>query len=183
MRSSNDRFNLKLLQEIDVKVGNLSNIITGCTILDNGKVLFSEFNLYGSTDRVTLNDSDGNYLCTVKLYPSEGSFYDITSINTNRIAVSIDSCISIVNIDTHNIVHKIKNGYGCCGITHCDDKPYYCSFKEGIRRSDLKNETNQLLVPTKDVGRFSYISCDGNKLFYTSNTGTVTCCDMTGKEI
>jgi hypothetical protein len=50
MRSSNDRFNLKLLQEIDVKVGNLSNIITGCTILDNEKVLFSEYSTYNETD-------------------------------------------------------------------------------------------------------------------------------------
>ena len=63
-----------------MKVGNLSNIITGCTILDNGKVLFSEYSIYNETDytdRMTLNDSDGNYICTGKLYRSEGSFYDI----------------------------------------------------------------------------------------------------------
>jgi hypothetical protein len=41
---------------------------------------------------------------------------------------------------------------------------------------------NQLLVPT-NIGRFSYISCDGNKLFYTSDTQTVSCCDMNGKSI
>jgi outer membrane protein assembly factor BamB len=39
------------------------------------------------------------------------------------------------------------------------------------------------LVPTTDIGQFSYISCDGYKLFHTSKTGTVTCCDMNGKEI
>jgi hypothetical protein len=44
-RRTNDIINLKLLKEIDVKVGNPSNIITGCTILDNGKVLFSEYNV------------------------------------------------------------------------------------------------------------------------------------------
>jgi DNA-binding beta-propeller fold protein YncE len=39
------------------------------------------------------------------------------------------------------------------------------------------------LVPTKEIVQFSYISCDGNKLVYTSKTGTVTCCDLNGKDI
>jgi outer membrane protein assembly factor BamB len=43
--------------------------------------------------------------------------------------------------------------------------------------------TNQLLVPTTGIGEFSYISCEGNKLFYTSDTDTVICCDMNGKQI
>jgi hypothetical protein len=51
-------------------------------------------------------------------------------------------------------------------MTHCDGKLYYCSDWEGIRR--IK----------KDLGQYSYISSDGNKLFCTSNTGTVTCCDI-----
>jgi hypothetical protein len=174
---TNDIINLKLLKEIDVKVGNPFNIITGCTILDNGKVLFSEYNA-----SVTLNDSDGNFIRTVPaLNRKRESFYDITSIDTNTIAVSTDKCISIVNIDTYNILHKIKNGHTCYGITHCDDKLYYCSDSEGIRRFGLM--TNQLLVPTTGIGEFSYISCEGNKLFYTSDTETVSCCDMNGKQI
>jgi DNA-binding beta-propeller fold protein YncE len=54
---------------------------------------------------------------------------------------------------------------------------------EGIQRFDFKTKFSSLLVPTKYVGRFSYISSDGNKLFYTSNTETVSCCDMNGKQI
>ena len=61
-RRTKVRINIKLLKEIDVKVGNPSNIITGCTILDNGKVLFSEYNKYIYIDRVTLNDSEGNLI-------------------------------------------------------------------------------------------------------------------------
>jgi DNA-binding beta-propeller fold protein YncE len=68
-------------------------------------------------------------------------------------------------------------------MTHCDGKLYYCSDWKGNRRIDLKIKTNQLLVPTKDIGQYSYISSDGNKFLYTSNTGTVTCCDMNGKQI
>ena len=166
-----------------MKVGDPSNIITGCTILDNGKVLLSEYNKLKYTDRVTLNNSNGNYIRTVQeLNPPEGSFYDITNIDTNTIAVSISKCISIVALNTHKIVHTIKNDYDCYGITHCDGKLYYCSHSEGIRRFDLKTKTNQLLVRT-EVDEFAYITCDGNKLFYTSNTGTVTCCNMKGKEI
>jgi hypothetical protein len=54
----------KLLKEIDVKVGYRSNIITGCTILDNGKILFSEYNGGQYTNRVSLNDSNGNFIRT-----------------------------------------------------------------------------------------------------------------------
>ena len=107
-RRTNDRINLKILTEIDEKVGYPSNIITGCTILDNGKVLFTEYNEEEYTDRVTLNDRNGKFIRTLlELNPPEGSFHDITSIDTNTIGVSTGTCISIVNIDTQNISHKI----------------------------------------------------------------------------
>ena len=155
-----------------MKVGYRSNIITGCTILDNGKILFSAYNGGQYTYRVSLNDSNGNFISTVEaLTPFEGSFYDITIIDTNTIAVSVCACISIVNIDTHNVLHEIENDYDCGGITHCNGKLYYCSSTEGIRWFDLRTQSNQLLVPTF-IGRFSYIFCGGNKLLYTSYTGT-----------
>ena len=182
-RRTNDIINLKLLKEIDVKVGNPSNIITGCTISDNGKVLFSEYNKSIYIDRVTLNDSNGNYIRTVQpLDPFEGPYYDIASLDTHTIAVSTGTCIRIVNTDTHNLLHKIENDYDCYGITHCDGNLYYCSSHEGIRRFDLNTKTNQVLVPT-EVSAFSYISCDGNRLFYTSSTETISCCDINGKSI
>jgi outer membrane protein assembly factor BamB len=182
-RRTNDRMNLKLLQEIDVTVGDPSNIISGCTILDNGKVLFSEYNLNEYIDRVTLNDSNGNFIRIVHVVESaDGPFHDITSIDTNTIAVSIGSYICIINIDTQNMLHKIENKNPCYGITHCDSKLYYCHGKEGIRQFDMKINTNELLVST-DIGNFSHISCDGNKLLYISDTKTVSCYDMNGKQI
>jgi hypothetical protein len=136
-RRTNDRINLKLLKEIDVKVGNPSNIITGCTILDNGKVLFSEYNANKCTDRVTLNDSEGKFIRIVQETGFFGSsFYDITSIDINTIAVSTSACISIVNINTLKILQNITNNNRArYGITHCDGKLYYCHEQEGIRRS------------------------------------------------
>jgi hypothetical protein len=74
----NDGINLKLLKEIDEKVGDRNNIITGCTILDNEKVLFSEFNESKFTDRVTLNDSNVNYIRTI--HPSAIDFILIISL-------------------------------------------------------------------------------------------------------
>ena len=183
-RRTNDGINLKLLKQIDVQVGNRSEIITGCTMLDNGKVVFSKFNESNETAYVTLNDSNGNYIRSIRGLSFYGDSYcDITSIDINTIAVSVWACITIVNIDTQNVLHEIENDYSCNGITHCDGKLYYCSRGEGIRRFDLRTQSNQLLIPTKDIGRFSYIFCDGNKLFYTSKKGTVICCDMNGKEI
>ena len=183
-RSTNDRINLKLLREIDVKVGVPSNVISGCTILNNGKVLFSEYNAIELKDRVSLNDTNGNYILTVCTFsPFEGSLYGMTSIDTNTIAVSTGRYISIVNIGTQSVLRKIRNDRRCFGITHCDGKLYYCSDSEGIRRFDLKTKINQLLVPTNDEDEYLYISCDGNKLIYTSDTEAVTCCDMNDKQI
>ena len=78
--------------------------------------------------------------------------------------------------------HKIENKNHCNGITHCDNKLYYCRGKEGIRQFDMKTNTNELLVST-DIGNFSHISCDENKLIYISDTQTVSCYDMNGKQI
>ena len=181
-RSTNDRINLKLLREIDVKVGVPSNVISGCTILNNGKVLFSEYNTIELKDRVTLNDTNGNYILTVCTFsPFEGSLYGMTSIDTNTIAVYTGRYISIVNIGTQSVLRKIRNDRRYFGITHCDGKLYYCSDSEGIRRFDLKTQINQLLVPTYNEDEYLNISCDGNKLLYTSDTEAVTCCDMNGK--
>ena len=175
-RRTHDGINLKLLKEIDEKVGDRNNIIIGCTILDNVKVLFSEYNESKFTDRVTLNDSNVNYIRTI--YPldnSQVSLYDVTGIDTNTKAVSTGTCISIINIDTHNILHKIQSNSACHGITHYDGKLYYCSDRKGIRRFDLMTKSNELFIPAKAIGRFSYISCDVNKLFYTSKAETVIC--------
>jgi hypothetical protein len=160
-RRTHDGINLKLLKEIDEKVGDRNNIITGCTILDNWKVLFSEFNESKFTDRVTLNDSNVNYILTIHpLDNTQVSLYDVTSIDTNTIVVSIGTGISIINIDPHKILHKIQSNRAFYGITHYDGKLYYCSDRKGIRRFDLMTKSNELLIPAKAIGRFSYISCD-----------------------
>ena len=189
-RTSNDII-LNCIKEIKMRTGNPSNKLTGCSILDDGEILFSEYNFHDNTDRVTLNDSHGNFIRTVSaLDPDEGPFFDITSIDINTVAVSTGTCISIVNIDTHN-THSIgNNDHTCYGITHCDGNLYYCSYQEGIRRFALRTgitqfletNTDECFIPTT-MGEFSYISCDGNKLYYTSDTEAVTCCDMNGKPI
>ena len=176
---------LNFRKEIKVITGYTSNKLTGCSILDNGEILLSEYNLHDNTDRVTLNDINGNFIRTVRaLNRNSGSIYDITCIDTKKIAVCRDNVIDIVDIYPQNIVHvhTIQNDHTCYGITHCDGKLYYCHEQEGIRMFDLKTASNGLLVPAC-IGQFSYITCDGNKLVYTSNTETVTCCDMNGKEI
>jgi hypothetical protein len=50
---------------VKVITGNPSNKLSGCSILYNGEILFSEYNLHHNTDRVTLNDSYGNFIRTV----------------------------------------------------------------------------------------------------------------------
>jgi outer membrane protein assembly factor BamB len=109
-RRTNDGINLKLLKQIDVQVGNRSDIITGCTMLDNGKVVFSKFNESNEIAYATLNDSNGNYIRNIRGLSFYGESYcDITSIDINTIAVSVWSCITIVNIDTKNVLHEIEN--------------------------------------------------------------------------
>ena len=98
---TSDNINLNFLKEIKVRTGNQSNKLTGCSISYNGEILFSEHNLYHNTDRVTLNDSYGNFIRTVwAISCNSGLVYDVTSIDTNTIAVSCDNVIVIVNIDS-----------------------------------------------------------------------------------
>jgi hypothetical protein len=178
-----DDTNLNFLKEITVRAENPSSKLSGCSIIYNGPIIFSEYNLHRSIDRVTMYDNGGNYIATIRAI-NHGSIYDITCIDANTIAVCRDNVIDIVDIDPQNRVHvhTIQNDHTCYGITHCDGKLYYCHEQEGIRMFDLKTASNLLLVPAC-IGKFSYITCDGNKLVYTSSTETVTCCDMNGKEI
>ena len=116
-RRTSDDIILNFQNEIKVITGNPSSKLTGCSILYNGEILFSEYNLYHNTDRVTLNDNHGNFLRVVSALDSqEGRLYDATSIGTNTIAVSTGTYISIVNIDTEGI-HTIQNDHTCYGIT------------------------------------------------------------------
>jgi alkyl hydroperoxide reductase subunit AhpF len=86
-----------------------------------------------------LNESNGNYIRTIHpLDNSQVSFNDVISIDTNTIVVSTGTCIIIINIDTHNILHKIQSNSACYGITHCDGKLYYWKDWKGIQRFDLK---------------------------------------------
>ena len=39
------------------------------------------------------------------------------------------------------------------------------------------------MVQKTNIDLFSHISCDGNRLFYTSNTATGGCFDINGKQI
>jgi outer membrane protein assembly factor BamB len=55
------------------------------------------------------------------------------------------------------------------------------ALKTGISKF-WKTNTSELIIP-KMIRPFSYISCDENKLLYTSDTETVNCCDMNGKPI
>ena len=140
------------IEDSDVKVGYRFNIITGCTILDNGKVLFSEYTAGQCTNCVSLNDRHGNYTRTVRALDTYYEPYnDINNIDTNTIAVSTRTCMKISNIDMHLIIQNIKNNKLCYGITHCDGKLYDCHEKEGIQRFDFKTKFSSLLVPTKDV--------------------------------
>jgi hypothetical protein len=100
-RRTCDDIILNFENEIKVITGNPSNKLTGCSISYNGEILFSEHNLYHNTDRVTLNDSYGNFIRTVwAISCNSGLVYDVTSIDTNTIAVSCDNVIVIVNIDS-----------------------------------------------------------------------------------
>jgi hypothetical protein len=64
-RRTSDDIILNFENEIKVITGNPSSKLTGCSILYNGEILFSEHNLHHNTDSVTLNDSYGNFIRTV----------------------------------------------------------------------------------------------------------------------
>jgi hypothetical protein len=73
----------------------------------------------------SLQDGHGKFIRVIlALNPDPGPFYDITSIDTNTIAVSTGIRIRIVNIKTHKILLTIENDHRCYGITHYDGTLY-----------------------------------------------------------
>lgn len=108
----------------------------------------------------------------------------MTCIDSNTIAVSVqdnDNEVLIIDLIKRSIAKKIYTKSKVHGITYNDGSLICCAADKGLIRIDLKDNSITLVVRCP-LPYWSYVTTNGNNIYYTSyTTHKVTCCDVNGK--
>ncbi|CAG2219497.1 unnamed protein product [Mytilus edulis] len=111
--------------------------------------------------------------------------FDITEINTDRIAVTYPNwnCIEIFNIKEITVESKIGCKSRCYGISHYNGNIFTIVQDHGILMMDLSGTILQTI--NIDIHSSVYfITVTDDKLYYTDERkDTVNCCNLVGKQI
>ena len=176
VRSVNDVM-LKLKQRITTDRRN----VEGCCIMSNGKMVFTIL----SPGEVIILHKDGSMEFKIDIISRLPR--DVTCIDNNTIAVAVgsvedeDNRVLIIDLNKRSITKQINTKSEVYGIT-CNDGSLICCAKDkGLIRIDLKENSISPVIRCA-LPESSYVTTNGNKMYYTNNTeDTVTCCDMNGK--
>ncbi|XP_052092871.1 uncharacterized protein LOC127729206 [Mytilus californianus] len=168
---------LHLKQKFDIK--GSEKTITACTILHDDTVIIADY--FGSGKLLEYNNN-GKHIRDI---PVSAKPFDITAVDTDRIAVTYPGANYLVIINTKNDSErkKIQCSFNGRGISFQDQKLYVVVYKEGIEVMDLNGKKLNTIVNGISLGVFS-ITTTRERIYYTDNNSrTVHCCSMTGKEI
>ena len=111
VKSINDiKFTLHTI--FNIPNGNYDTCITGCIVCSNGKMIVVDH--YNRRLVILKDDDTFDKVITCSL----GKPFDVTCLDDTTVAVSTDSGIEIININSTKIERRIKTRKICCGITH-----------------------------------------------------------------
>lgn len=155
----------------------------GCLILPDDRLVFScrgnssvrVFKSDGSKD-FEIN-SNASFVLDIALIPEDNTIVATSGGDGSH-------NISIIDIKKRKVSNNIKVNSLYYGIVHNDPELITCRRHKGIHF--LKNGSCEVfdIFRIKQISSYSYIAAFANKLYYTNkNIHTVTCCDMTGREL
>ncbi|VDI02669.1 Hypothetical predicted protein [Mytilus galloprovincialis] len=177
-KSIND---IKLIKLKLVNTINLTDHVTGCCFLPDGKIVLCDRSY---NNFIKILHPHGELMSVISMSPSH--HFDVTCMEPKTVAVSSDhngyGQISVIDVDTKSSssFYTEDKSYG---ITHTDESIVICVDGKGIQTVDTKSWKKTTIVPCK-LFSWCYIASLDNKLYYTNrNDNTVTCCDMAGNII
>ncbi|XP_063420940.1 uncharacterized protein LOC134706161 [Mytilus trossulus] len=167
---------LQLKQKFDIKGSNQA--IYGCIVLPDDRIIVADY--YGSGKLMEYNN-DGKHIRDI---PTSNEPYSLTSIDTDRIAVTYGNAkyLEIINTTGNGDRKKVKCSDNCWDISYQDQKLYVVVFRQGIVVMDLNGKTlNTIDIYASGV---SDITTTSDRIYYTNYiSNSVHCCSMTGQEI
>lgn len=149
--------NINLKGRIIFKVN--AGDITGCDISETGQMVFVD-NKY---DCLVLHEKDGSLNRTIDLLSKP---YDVAYINENKITVTQDSEILIINLETDLTERWIDLGWKCYGISYINGMLVVTlEDGKGIRILDIEGNTIRSIDNHTQGVTNAYLH--GDKLYFT----------------
>jgi DNA-binding beta-propeller fold protein YncE len=173
-----ENIQLNLKQKIYIK----GTIIRGCSLLPDGKMVFSCY----SSDTVRFINTKGAELFKIGRYKMGSCTYDTVYIkDNNSVAVSSGDwggkrCITIIDIESQKVMTTIPMETYMYGMAVRGRTIYHCTSDKGLKMLNLSDRSVSDII-SSDMSYIHYVATSGDKLYYTNtNTNTVTCCDLHG---
>ncbi|VDI58903.1 Hypothetical predicted protein [Mytilus galloprovincialis] len=165
---------LQLITKVDTKKKRRV-FITGCAILPNGHLLFAN-----AEGRNLLEYSrKGNFIGSIQVSASP---YDITFLNSNRIAITYgyNGFFEILNYHNGRVEKKIDTGQRCMGLSQSNGKIYIRLAIDQVAVFDFKGNKLCSVAATGDLN----ISTHNNNIYCSSYSMNNICCyDKKGQEV
>lgn len=159
---------LQLRKKFEIKKNGNTMYISGCELLANG-------NNNGHNFLMEYNE-EGHFIRDI---PVEANPYDLTVINTDRIAVSYSplSFIEFIDLKKNIVLKRVEFENQCRGISYSDGKIYSIVRNEGIMVLDIDGT----LLDTIHCGKSVYnVTTTKTRIYYThKDSSTVYCCTTT----
>lgn len=157
--------------------------ITGCTIIPDGRMAFTEY----LGKRLVIRNADGTLGFKIPL--KESDVFDVTVINDATVAVSCGApdrngktSLQVIDVNLRKNIKVIDTKSWSYGLVCVDEKLVFSGYDpDGIYKVDLKTNQTTVIESTFSLNTWSYISCFENKFYLTNDcNNTVTCCDNHG---
>ncbi|CAC5369284.1 unnamed protein product [Mytilus coruscus] len=172
MKSINIR--LKLKKRFKVNKNGLMMNLSGCIMLSNSNLLIAD---YLVSNVIMEYRKDGKHIRDI---PCSGKPFDLTVIDTDRIAVSygISKYIDILNMKNNTVDRKVQFDNSCYGISYQDNKLFISTG--GIVIIDITGE----VLKTLDTNNGLYLETTIDKIYFAvKRDHTIHCISMAGEEI
>ncbi|XP_052105734.1 uncharacterized protein LOC127738490 [Mytilus californianus] len=171
-----DKIRLQMKKIFIVKKTSFLSWLSGCTMLTNGNLLIADY----KGERVLMEYSeDGKHIRNI---PCSGSPFDVTVIDSDRIAVtygSFSKYIEIFNIKNNNVEKRAKLKSQCYGISYKNNK-LFVIIEDGIVVTNMLGKVLSKL----DVECGLYLETTMDRIYFTiEKDHTVNCISMTGEEL
>jgi DNA-binding beta-propeller fold protein YncE len=169
-----DNIQLKLKQKINIK----GNTITGCSLLSDGRMVFSCFN----TNTVSFINKEGVELFQIRT--GSDTYNTVFIKDNNSVAVSSgdgdNRCITIIDIESQKVMTTISMDTYIYGMAVRGRTIYCCAGSKGIKMLNLNDKSISNIINSNMLG-VHYVATSGDKLYYANvNTHIVTCCELHG---
>ncbi|XP_071121594.1 uncharacterized protein [Mytilus edulis] len=167
--------NIKLT--VHKSIDTQGNTIFGCCILPDDRLVFT----YYSVKQLKVYSNKGSKDFEIKMSCKPFDIVYIREDNTLAVSSNNPSTITIINLETKQMMKSIALGSEIYGIDLKDNQLIYSGKDKGIRMINLNDESISDLV-REAMASGCYTATFRDNIYHTNNaTYTVTCYNLHGK--